>query len=783
MDELEIGKWKKNMIVIKPWICYFKTITILKWETTMLIKGNLYRFLLILIFCLLVTLEAADLLLPHFFHSIKITGYVTIGIYMAAIFTLFLLTKEFDQKAKELQKNQQKMKNIFDSLDVAIWSHDLKNDTLLITPGIEKLYGYKLENFYQNSYLWKEVIYPEDLHVLEERQKKIANGENVTSQYRIIRPDGEVRWIQDSGIPTFDSKGEFVDFSSVLFDITDRKESEGLYQSLVEMSPDIIAVVYNGKIEYINEAGCKVIGAECQEQVVGQSAKSFVPAQITDLIKNKVSSTRKVENERYNFEFQVKRIDGECIDVEMVARSILYEGRFAIQVVGRDITQRKKSEQTIKFMAFYDTLTGLPNRNQFRNHLNDVLQHQQNKMHAVIFLDLDRFKIINDTKGHTVGDHILQKVAGRLEKAVQNEGLVSRQGGDEFIIVLEDIDKENASQVAKRILNEFSHPFDVNNEEFYVTPSIGISIYPTDGNDEETLIKNADTAMYQAKDRGKNTYQFYSNNLDGISTWKMKLENWLRRAMEQNQMTLHYQPQFHLVTGKIVGVEALIRWNHPEYGYIAPSEFIPLAEETGLIVPLGKWILRVACEQRKAWKDAGFNDFPIAVNVSVRQFQDEHFIQFISGMLEDVGLEANYLELEITESLMQNLENSTIILNQLKSLGVLLSVDDFGTGYSSLSYLKHLPIDKIKIVKSFVDDITNHSNQGMMVKTIIDMGVNLKFTVIAEGIETEEQVTFLTRNACQIGQGYYYSKPLSAEKLENFLFEDKVKLRPDMNEE
>jgi diguanylate cyclase (GGDEF)-like protein/PAS domain S-box-containing protein len=773
MDQLEIGKWKNNKIVIKPWICYFKTITILKWETTMLIKGKLYRFLLILIFCLLVSLEAADILLPNFFHSIKITGYVTIGIYMVAIFTLFLLTKEFDQKAKELQNSQQKMKNIFDTLDVAIWSHDLKSDTLLITPGIEKLYGYKLENFYENTYLWKDVIYPEDLHVLEERSRKLAIGENVTSQYRIVRPDGEVRWIQDSGIPTFDSKGEFVDFSSVLFDITDRKESEGLYQSLVEMSPDIIAVVYDGKIEYINEAGCKLIGAESQEQLIGQSAKNFVASQITDLIKNKVFSTDKVENERYNFEFQVRRIDGESIDVEMAARSILYEGRFAIQVVGRDITQRKKSEQTIKFMAYYDSLTGLPNRNQFRNHLNEVLQQQQNKMHAVLFLDLDRFKIINDTKGHSVGDSILQKVAGRLEKAVQNEGLVSRQGGDEFIIVLEDVDKENASQVAKRILNEFSHPFEVNNEEFYVTPSIGISIYPTDGNDEETLIKNADTAMYQAKDRGKNNYQFYSNNLDGISTWKMKLENWLRRAMEQNQMTLHYQPQFDLVTGKIVGVEALIRWNHPEYGYIAPSEFIPLAEETGLIVPLGKWILRVACEQRKAWKDAGFNDFPIAVNVSVRQFQDEHIIQFISDMLKEVGLEANYLELEITESLMQNLENSTIILNQLKSLGVLLSVDDFGTGYSSLSYLKHLPIDKIKIDKSFVDDIISHSNQGMMVKTIIDMGVNLKFIVIAEGIETEEQVKFLTRNACQIGQGYYYSKPLSAEKLEKFLFEDK----------
>ncbi|MEH7251538.1 EAL domain-containing protein [Neobacillus niacini] len=735
----------------------------------MIKKGNVNRFIFILIFCLLIAFEAADSIFPEVIHSIKIVSYVTISIYIATLFIIFYLLKQYDKKADEYQKSQQKMKNIFDTLDVAIWSHDLKTDRLLITPGIEKLYGYKMENFYEDKNLWKEVIFPEDLHVLEERAQKLAMGQAVTSQYRIIRPDGEVRWIQDRGIPTVDQKGDFIDFNSVLFDITDRKESEGLYQSLVEMSPDIIAVVYNGKIEYINEAGCKLIGADSLEEVIGQSAKTFVTSQITDLIKGKVFSSDKLENERFMFEFQVRRIDGESIDVEMAARTILYEGRFAVQVVGRDITQRKKSEQTIKFMAYYDTLTGLSNRNQFRNHLNEVLRNQVNKTHAVFFLDLDRFKIINDTKGHTVGDIILQKVAGRLENAVQNEGLVSRQGGDEFIILLEDIDKENASQVAKRILNEFSNPFEVNGDEFYVTPSIGISIYPKDGRDEEALIKNADTAMYQAKDRGKNNYQFYSNNLDGISTWKMKLENWLRRAIEQNQMALHYQPQFDLGTGEIVGVEALIRWNHPEYGYIAPSEFIPLAEETGLIVPLGKWILREAFERRKAWKDAGYEDFPIAVNVSVRQFQDENIIPFISEMVEEVGLEANYLELEITESLMQNLENSTIILNRLKDLGVQLSVDDFGTGYSSLSYLKHLPIDKIKIDKSFVDDIISHANQGMMVKTIIDMGMNLKFSVIAEGIETEEQVKFLTRNACQIGQGYYYSKPLSAEKMEEFL--------------
>jgi diguanylate cyclase (GGDEF)-like protein/PAS domain S-box-containing protein len=743
----------------------------------MFTKRNLYRFLLILIVGLFVLLQVIDLINPELFHSIKIVNNIASVFTIVAIGFLYFLVKEFDKKADEFTINEKKMKNIFDTLDVAIWSHDLKSDTLLITPGIEKLYGYKLNDFYENSNLWKEVIYPEDLSVLKEREKKLAVGETVTSQYRIIRPDGEVRWIQDRGIPTFDPKGEFVDFTSVLFDITDRKESEGLYQSLVEMSPDIIAVVYDGKIEYINEAGFKLIGADNQEQVIGQSAKNFVPSHITDLIKRKVFSPDKLENERLRLEFQVRRTDGESIDVEMAARSILYEGRFAVQVVGRDITQRKQSEQTIKFMAFYDTLTSLPNRNQFRNHLIKILHQQVDKKHAVLFLDLDRFKIINDTKGHSIGDIILQKVAGRLEKAVQNEGLVSRQGGDEFIIVLEDVDKENASQVAKRILNEFSYPFEVNSEEFFVTTSIGISIYPMDGRDEETLIKNADTAMYQAKENGKNNYQFYSNNLDGISTWKMKLETLLRRAMDQKQMTLHYQPQLDLRTGKIVGVEALIRWNHPQYGYIAPSEFIPLSEETGLIVPLGKWILREACERRKAWKDAGYEDFPIAVNVSVRQFQDEHFIHFISDMLEEIGLEAKYLELEITESLMQNLENSTIILNQLKELGVLLSVDDFGTGYSSLSYLKHLPIDKIKIDKSFVDDIIYHANQGMMVKTIIDMGMNLKFGVIAEGIETEEQVKFLTRNACQIGQGYYYSKPLSAQKLEEFLVKDNVSNR------
>ena len=733
-----------------------------------------FQLIWLFIFSLTVFTELLDFAASSLFPAIKFIKYASIIILIGTLPFLIVTLKGLRKKEEELRKSKQKLKNIFDTLDVAIWSHDLKSDTLLITSGIEKLYGYSYKDFYQDLELWKKVIYPDDVLFLSERAERLAIGETVTSEYRIVRPDGEVRWIQDRGFPTLDSNGNFVDFNSVLFDITDRKESEDRYRSLVEMSPDIIAVVSHNKIIYINEAGCKLVGASHPEDLIGQSPLKFVPAEIVEAFKIKGV---KHHDKRIRLEFQVKQLNGETIDVEMASAPIFYEGRFAVQVVGRDITERKIAEKTIQKMAYHDSLTGLPNRNRFRDYLNEVLNRQQeNKILAVLFLDLDRFKIINDTKGHTIGDMILQKVAARLEMAVQNEGFVSRQGGDEFIILLEDMDKEKATVVAQRILNEFSMPLEVNRQEFFVTPSIGISLYPSDGQDEETLLKNADTAMYQAKERGKNNFRFYSSNLNGISIRKMELENGLRKALEQNQLTLHYQPQVSLASEELVGIEALIRWQHPEHGVIAPSEFIPLAEETGLIVQIGKWVLREACKQRKAWESAGLRDVPIAVNVSVRQFEDDHLVEYISSVLDEVGLRANQLELEITESIMQNLENSTIILNKLKEHGVLLSIDDFGTGYSSLSYLKHLPIDKIKIDKSFVDDILYHSNQGVMVKTIIDMGLNLNFIVIAEGIETDEQLSFLKKNECKIGQGYLFSKPVPAEQMEEYLLKRNRKI-------
>ena len=729
-------------------------------------KIHKYNGLYIIIFILFA--ELIDWVTSFYFSITQLSGYF-IDLAITFLFMIFILTmfRGVRNTAEELQKNRKRLKSIFDTLDVAIWSHDLKSDTLLITSGIEKLYGYSSEEFYKDNTLWKKVIHPEDHYVLHERETKFSHGEPVTSVYRIILPNGEVRWIQDRGIPTLDEHGDFVDFTSVLFDITDKQESEGRYRSLVEMSPDLIAVYSRGKLDYINEAGCKLFKAGSPAELVGQPISKLIPTEVLAHIKNRELTIDENFEEKLWFEFKAHQLDGKEVDVEMSAMPILYEGRMAEQIVGRDLTQRKKAEKTIKYMAYYDVLTGLPNRNMFRKHLNAALKQNEDQKLAVLFLDLDRFKIINDTKGHTVGDLLLKVVASRLKNAVQTAGLVSRQGGDEFIILLKDLEKDKVIELAETILNEFSNGITVENQEFFVTPSIGISMAPAHGKDEETLIKHADTAMYLAKERGKNNFQFYTDKLQGLSSRKMELENGLRKALEQDQLVLHYQPQVNLDTGRIVGVEALLRWQHPEHGLISPVEFIPLAEETGLIVPIGKWVLQKACEQNKAWQNIGYNPIPISVNISVRQLQEDHFIHTVQQALAETELNPNYLDLEITESIMQNSEKTAMILYQLKELGVTLAFDDFGTGYSSLSLLKHLPIDKIKIDKSFVDDIIHHANQGTMVKTIIDMGHNLQFDVIAEGVEEPEQVQFLLKNGCLIGQGYYFSRPLPPDLIEN----------------
>ncbi|MCD7034059.1 EAL domain-containing protein [Metabacillus sp. GX 13764] len=672
---------------------------------------------------------------------------------LLCLLVVFLCFGVFNKRKKsdELQQSEQRLKHVFDALDVAIWSHDLVNDTLWMNPGIEKLYGYPLKAFYRNKALWKDVIYSEDLPLLEERAAHLQKGEPFTSQYRIVRPDGEIRWIMDRGVPTLDPKGDLIDFNSVLFDITDRKESEERYRSLVEMSPDFIAVCSRDRIDYINEAGRRLFGGD----LIGKPAAALLPEAL--LLKMKETEGKS------QFEYEAVRSDGTAITAEMASMPIHYEGREARQIVGRDISERKETERMIHHMAYFDALTGLPNRNMFRKRVGEALKSRSEQKLAVLFLDLDRFKMINDTKGHTAGDSILKIVAEKLVKAAGAEGMVSRHSGDEFIILLENAEREQAAQTAQRIIEELSSPIEVNSQPFFITASIGISTYPYDGFDEEMLTKQADTAMYQAKEKGKNNYQFYSAKLQGQSLRKMELENGLRKAMEDEELVLYYQPQVDLETGSLTGAEALIRWHGPD-GFIQPLEFIPLAEETGLIVPLGKWILERACTEAVIWKKNTGKDVPVAVNISARQFLEDDFAESVMDILELTGLQPSNLELEITESIMQDIDRSSKILKKLKETGVKIAIDDFGTGYSSLSCLKYLPIDRIKIDKSFVDDITSTS-RGAMVKTIIDMGSNLDFDVIAEGIESEEQAVFLREHSCLTGQGYLYGKPEPAEEL------------------
>lgn len=691
------------------------------------------------------------------------------SVFAAAIAFLVYLQRSMDEAKAELTQNRQKLQNIFDTLDVAIWSHELTTDALLITPGIEKLYGYSSEAFYRDLTLWRKVIVAEDLPLIEDRVRRTALGEAVTTLYRIVRPDGEVRWIQDRGIPVLDEHGRMTNFTSVLFDITDRKESEARYRSLVETSPDLVAVVSKGKLEYINPAGCRFIGALSPESISGLPVEAVLPGHVWSALRAEAEIATGEEGELKRLEFRFETPEGKASDVEITSMPILFEGRLARQIVGRDITERKQAEQTIQHMAFYDSLTELPNRYMIKQHMNRALSRKTDQTAAVLFIDLDRFKIINDTQGHTVGDVILLMVAKRLENAVRDAGIVSRQGGDEFIVFLENVGKEEAVRLSQRLLDQFLEPLEYGGQRYYVTPSIGISLYPFDGTDEDTLIKTADTAMYHAKARGKNNFQFYTPEMLGVSSRKMELENGLRRALERQELSMVYQPQVELATGRTVGMEALVRWEHPENGLLSPGEFIPLAEETGLIVPLGKWVLEQACLQSREWQAAGFKPIPMSVNISVRQMEDDRFVDTVTEVLERTGLDPRHLELEITESIMQNIERSTQILNRLKKLGLRIAIDDFGMGYSSLSYLKHLPIDTLKIDKAFIDDIDSQSEQGAMVKTIIDMGNHMRFTIIAEGIESESQVKFLIWNGCKIGQGYRFSRPIAAGQAERFL--------------
>jgi len=422
-------------------------------------------------------------------------------------------------------------------------------------------------------------------------------------------------------------------------------------------------------------------------------------------------------------------------------------------------------DDAIDYFINHDALTGLSNRHYFFKHLKEVLQKETTKSAAVLFFDLDRFMVINDSLGHEIGDLLLKEVAQRLINCLDQADTLARNGGDEFLVSLINLNHKEVMDTMERILTCFDEPFIVDCYEIYSSPSIGVSFYPHDGKDVDSLIKKADVAMYHVKNNGKNNFQFYrSNQTDNIHN-KLEIEVNLHKAINNNEFFLQYQPKMDLFTGKMIGMEALIRWDHPEKGMVSPGEFIPLAEETGLIIPIGEWVLRTACKQIRAWQKQGLPSFIISVNLSGRQLYQPNFAQIVKSVLEETGLDAEYLELEITESTLMDIPQGLKVLNELKTLGVKISLDDFGTGYSSLNYLRIFPIDVLKIDQSFVRNSTQDSTDAAIVKTIITMAHQLEMQVIAEGVESKDHLVFLQRNHCDGAQGYLFSKPLLPEEI------------------
>jgi diguanylate cyclase (GGDEF)-like protein/PAS domain S-box-containing protein len=552
------------------------------------------------------------------------------------------------------------------------------------------------------------------------------------------------------------------------------RESEALHRNLVETSQDLVwRCDAEGRYTFLNQACEKIYGYRVEE-MLGKRFTEFMTPELAD--RDMKEFMRLLEGgEVSGYETTHISKSGDEIHMLFNARTLFDSaGReVGTQGTAHDNTKRKQAEETIKHLAYHDALTGLANRTLFQDRLTVALAQARRKKQtaAVMFLDLDRFKAVNDTVGHALGDHLLQGVAERLTGLVRDGDTVARVGGDEFALLLQEVERaEEVAEVAERVLDALRQPWVLNGQEFRITTSIGIAMFPNDGEDADSLLRNADTAMYRAKEQGRDNFQLYTPDMNARIAERLALENSLRHGLERGELLVYYQPQVDIASGKIVGMEALVRWQHPERGLVFPAEFIPVAEETGLIVPLGEWVLRTACAQNKAWQAAGFPPMRVAVNLSARQFQQRDLIEVVDEVLTETGLEARWLQLEITEGVaMQDVESNIAVLRELREMGVQIAIDDFGTGHSSLSYLSRLPIDVVKIDQSFIQDLTTDPNDAAIARSIIVMAHNLKLRVIAEGVETEEQLAFLKKRRCDEMQGYLFSKPAPAEAFEEML--------------
>jgi diguanylate cyclase (GGDEF)-like protein/PAS domain S-box-containing protein len=686
---------------------------------------------------------------------------------------------------RHLQRDQERLlATLLNQLDGMVYRcRDDAHWTMeFVSVGCFTLTGYRPEELLLNYRVsYEEVTHPDDRErVRESIHAAIAERRRFDLEYRIVRADGAVRWVWERGVGIFREDGSLEAIQGVIDDVTPRKENERIvrdaelrYRSIVENAVEgFFQTTLEGAYLNVNPALVQIYGYDSADEL--KQAFSDIGRQLYVDPNRRAEFMREIRRHGVvnNFESQVFRKNGEVIWITENAREVrdatgnpaYYEGTV------ENITERKSYETRLSHQATHDGLTGLPNRLLFADRLQQAmpLAEREGMRLAVVFVDLDNFKYINDSLGHEAGDDLIRVMARRLQACTRDSDTVARLGGDEFVLLLQGQHVATAaiSIAMSRILTIVGAPVRIQDREFTLTCSVGVSVYPDDGKDVDTLLKHADAAMYQAKQVGRNNFQFFTPMLNQRVIDRMDIEHRLRHAVERDEFLLHYQPRFDLRSRSVVGAEALIRWKAPQ-GLVSPARFIPVAEETGLIEPIGEWVLHTACLQARAWCERGAGKFQVSVNVSPRQFGNRRLPEIVDSILRRTGVEPETIELEITESCLVNEpERFIVTLNALKELGVHLAIDDFGVGYSSMAYLKAFPVDRLKVDRTFVEGLATSEKDRSILRAIVSLGHNLGMRVLAEGVETAEQHYFLREVGCDEVQGYFFGMPLPASEIE-----------------
>ncbi len=685
-----------------------------------------------------------------------------------------------------LRESEARFRLLLDSSSEAIFGVDTQGLCTFVNPACLDMLGYTHEEMLgKNVHQLIHHSYPDG----RSYPKEDCHVRCSTLQGTSTHIDSEVHWRKDGSSfpveyrshPMF-RDGELVGAVVNFVDITERKraeealrESEARFRAMAEQSADWIwSIDTHGRHVYSNQRGLDNLGYNTEE-FRAMDLASLVHPDDVQLLRKTLENAVSARQGWQNIVLRWRHRNGSYRTFESNASALFSEAGQLIgfQGVDRDITERRMAEARIEFLAHHDVLTGLPNRILLRDrfeHAMAVAERSRARV-AMLFLDLDNFKVVNDTLGHVAGDRLLQEVVTRLSECTRESDTISRQGGDEFILLLNEIpDLETVERIASKILAQLAEPAEINGHVLNTSCSIGIAVYPEDGKGFDSLLQKADTAMYNAKDAGRNIYRFFDDKMNLQAHEHLLLQNRLSQALLRAEFSLHYQPQLEIGSGRVIGVEALLRWHNPELGNVVPARFIPVAEDCGLIVPIGAWVMEEACRQAQALRQAGWSDLTMSVNLSALQFRRANLIETVAGALARSGLPAHLLELELTESiLLQDVENTLDTVRQLKTLGVRLSIDDFGTGYSSLSYLKRFAVDRLKIDRSFVRDVNTDPDNAAIVRAIIQLARSLRLGIVAEGVETEAQLAFLRDEGCQDIQGFLFSRPLAAADLDVFM--------------